>query len=131
MTWNPQPVRAAVLALLAGLLAAPAALQAQGFDPVTTRAAGMGGAFVAVADDASAVYWNPAALASGAFFSLLIDRTSSKALGDDPPAALGGSRSGTLLALSTPPRRSVVLSSARRPGCSPARRNPAASVTRR
>ncbi|MEO7271724.1 MAG: conjugal transfer protein TraF [Vicinamibacterales bacterium] len=103
MTWNPQPVRAAVLALLAGLLAPPAAVQAQGFDPVTTRAAGMGGAFVAVADDASAVYWNPAALASGAFFSLLVDRTSARALGDDPPDALGGSRSGTLFALSTPP----------------------------
>src|SRR5215217_7602401 len=79
------------------------AVGAQGFEPVSTRSAGMGGAFVAVADDASAVYWNPAALASGAFFSLLVDQTSSKALGDDPPDALGGSRSGTLLALSAPP----------------------------
>jgi hypothetical protein len=103
MTWNPQPLRAAVLALLAGLLLAPAAAEAQGFDPINTRAAGMGGAFVAIVDDASAVYWNPGALASGAFFSLLVDRTSSKATGDDPPDALGGSGSGTLLALSTPP----------------------------
>jgi hypothetical protein len=30
--------------------------------PVGTRAAGMGGAFIAVADDASAAYWNPAGL---------------------------------------------------------------------
>src|SRR6478609_3487269 len=103
MTWNPRPVRAAVLALLAALLVAPAVVEAQGFDPVNTRAAGMGGAFLAVVDDASAVYWNPGALATGSFFSLLIDRTSSKAMGDDPPDVLGGSGSGTVLALSTPP----------------------------
>ena len=34
----------------------------------------MGGAFVGVADDASAVYWNPAGLAGGAYFSLLTRR---------------------------------------------------------
>ena len=33
---------------------------AQTFGGIGTRAEGMGGAFVAVADDASAVYWNPA-----------------------------------------------------------------------
>jgi hypothetical protein len=87
------PIVALALAL------APARATAQSFDPVTTRAAGMAGAFVAVTDDASAVYWNPGALASGAFFSLLIDRTAAKAT-EDP---LGGSRSGTLFALSTPP----------------------------
>jgi hypothetical protein len=104
MTWNPQPRRAAVLTLLAGLLFAPAAAEAQGFDPINTRAAGMGGAFVAAVDDASAVYWNPGALASGAFFSLLIDHSSSKATGDEPnDNGLGGSGSSTLLALSTPP----------------------------
>jgi hypothetical protein len=37
---------------------------AQGFDTVGTRAQGMGGAFVAVADDATATYWNPAGMAS-------------------------------------------------------------------
>ena len=63
----------------------------------------MAGAFVAVTDDASAVYWNPAALASGAFFSLLIDRTSAEATLDEPVDSRGGSRSGTVLALSTPP----------------------------
>jgi hypothetical protein len=55
------------------------------------RAAGMGGAFTAMADDASGVYWNPAGLASGSFFSLVLDRNS----GDDASASL--------LALSTPP----------------------------
>ena len=34
------------------------------FDVVGTRAQGMGGAFVAVADDASAAWWNPAGLSS-------------------------------------------------------------------
>jgi hypothetical protein len=35
------------------------------FEVVGSRALGMGGAFVAVADDPSAVFWNPAGLASG------------------------------------------------------------------
>src|SRR5512144_2223649 len=47
---------------------------AQQFDIVGTRAAGMGGAFVAVADDSSATYWNPAGLALGHMFSLVVDR---------------------------------------------------------
>lgn len=34
----------------------------------------MGGAFVAVADDASAAWWNPAGLASGAFFNVLLEK---------------------------------------------------------
>ena len=33
----------------------------------------MGGAFVGVADDASAIYWNPAGLAAGSYFSLVVD----------------------------------------------------------
>jgi len=44
--------------------------------PVGVRAAGMSGAFTAVADDASAVFWNPAGLAKGAFFGLMIDRNT-------------------------------------------------------
>ena len=41
----------------------PAVLGAQTSGTVGERAQGMGGAFVAVADDASAIYWNPAGLA--------------------------------------------------------------------
>jgi hypothetical protein len=41
----------------------------QTFDVVGTRALGMGGAFVAVADDASATWWNPAGLPN----SLILD----------------------------------------------------------
>lgn len=47
------------------LLAMAAPAMAQPFEAVGSRALGMAGAFVAVADDASGGYWNPAGLASG------------------------------------------------------------------
>lgn len=65
-----------------------------------TRAQGMGGAFVGVADDASAVYWNPGGLAKGAYFSLLLDGSQSEVGADGDRIA--ASRSGYLLALGTP-----------------------------
>lgn len=62
----------------------------------------MGGAFVAVADDASAVYWNPAGLATGHFLSLLVDRVESTRRRDpDRPGAATAADSGTISALST------------------------------
>src|SRR5918996_2281556 len=79
----------------------PANVAAQAPSSPGVRAAGMGGAFTAVADDASAVFWNPAGLASGAFFSLVVDRSSTKSKPDDPWA--GGSRSGAAIALAAPP----------------------------
>ena len=39
---------------------------------VGTRASGMAGAYVGVADDATAVYWNPAGIATGALVSVVI-----------------------------------------------------------
>ena len=51
-----------ILACLA--VAAPASAQ-HAFELGGVRALGMGGAFVGVADDASAVYWNPAGLLTG------------------------------------------------------------------
>jgi hypothetical protein len=73
------------------LLASALPARAQAEPPVGVRAAGMGGAFTAVADDASAVFWNPAGLAGGSFFSLVLDRNT---LDHD---------SATLIAIGTPP----------------------------
>lgn len=68
------------------LIAAPAS--AQSIDTVGIRALGMGGAFVAVADDASATWWNPAGLGTGAYLNALIERTQGEDLsGRGTPAA--------------------------------------------
>jgi F plasmid transfer operon, TraF, protein len=86
--------------IIALLTSVPAA--AQSFETLGTRAAGMGGAFVAVADDASAVYWNPAGLAlGGSYFSLILDNNQGKAEPDDVPQA--GDRSATMFAFTTLP----------------------------
>jgi len=72
--------------------------EAQTFEGPGARAQGMS-AFVAVADDASAVYWNPAGLAAGAYFSLVLDRTDAET---DTVNGSAGSRSSWLLALTMP-----------------------------
>ena len=82
------------------LVALTAEARAQSLDAIGTRAQGMAGAFVGVADDASAVYWNPAGLAGGAYFSLVLDGSGGRAVPDDEAKAT--SRSGWLLALTTP-----------------------------
>jgi F plasmid transfer operon protein TraF len=81
------------------VLAWPASAGAQEFETIGSRAAGMGGAFVAVADDASAAYWNPAGFAAGSYFSLVLDRASAKV---NPAGDAAGSRSGLLIALGAP-----------------------------
>ena len=81
------------------LAALPSQLQAQSFDVAGTRAQGMAGAFVAVANDASAVYWNPGALASGAYFSMVFDRSTAEVELDEGSA---GNQSSWLLALAAP-----------------------------
>lgn len=55
------------------LLASAAPASAQLFESVGIRAQGLGGAFVAVADDATATWWNPAGLATGPFFDALVE----------------------------------------------------------
>jgi hypothetical protein len=62
--------------LLVLLFAFPAGARAQTYETVGTRAQGMAGAFVAVADDATATWWNPAGLASGAYLSAVIERST-------------------------------------------------------
>src|SRR5688572_2896501 len=64
-------VRGLLAAAVVVVCAPPAA--AQMFELVGTRAQGMGGAFVAVADDATASWWNPAGLATGNLLSLVIE----------------------------------------------------------
>ena len=62
----------------------------------------MGGAFVAVADDATAAYWNPAGLTTGAFFSLLADHTLTRTRLDPTQAdSPGTDHGGIFLGLST------------------------------
>ena len=59
---------------------------AQIYELVGTRAQGMGGAFVAVADDATATWWNPAGLAAGAYFSGVLERGLTTEPRDTAPA---------------------------------------------
>ena len=47
--------------------------RAQQYEAIGIRAQGMGGAFVAVADDATASWWNPAGLASGAYLNSIVE----------------------------------------------------------
>jgi hypothetical protein len=77
---------------------------AQTAEVVGTRALGMGGAFVAVADDPSAVYWNPAGLPRMGIIHLGLEWQSFETGRDDrlvsDPAAGGSS---ALVAMTTPP----------------------------
>lgn len=59
--------------LLALGLALPVTCRAQPPDAVGIRAQGMAGAFTAVADDATATWWNPAGLASAAYFNAIVE----------------------------------------------------------
>jgi hypothetical protein len=93
---------AVVLGMAVAMASSTAPASGQTFEAVGTRAAGMGGAFVAVADDASAVYWNPAGLVlGGSLFSLTLDTNQGDAESD--ANGLAGRQSGSLVALSTPP----------------------------
>jgi hypothetical protein len=71
------------LALLLTIGAAQPAI-AQGLETLGNRAAGMS-AFVAVADDVSAVAWNPAGLVIGPLFNMSIDLGRSSAVPDGAP----------------------------------------------
>ena len=94
------------MAIAGGLLAAGAgnaggqAAGAGGVEVLGVRAQGMAGAFVAVADDATAAYWNPAGLGTGDFFSLAAERShvSLPSVGGVTPVL----RTGAIL-VGTPP----------------------------
>ena len=95
---------ATVLTLLAAV-GLPSRVDAQGLETLGNRAAGLS-AFVAVADDASAVAWNPAGLVMGPIFNILLDlerstggRSESPSQSTRPAGQLGS----TLVAVGVPP----------------------------
>src|SRR3977135_374662 len=71
------------------LISAPLTAHAQRYEDIGVRAQGMAGAFVAVADDATATWWNPAGLATGAFFNGIVeyDSLQEPRRGGDPVGA--------------------------------------------
>lgn len=84
--------------LFAVVLFLAAVAQAEAQSSIGVRANGMGGAFVGVADDATAVYWNPAGLATGAIVGLNIEFGAL-----EPAGASGRTLKHALLAVSLPP----------------------------
>jgi hypothetical protein len=84
----------ALLLVLAG--ASPAS--AQTVEAVGSRALGMGGAFVAVANDSSATWWNPGALANGPYMDIALAR----AVTDSSQRAPASRDWATWFALGTP-----------------------------
>ena len=87
-------------ALFAAAMALGIANIAVAQTPIGTRAAGMGGAFVAVADDASAVYWNPAGIASGSLASMIVDFGRGDAVPKSPQTAAAQKDTATVVAVS-------------------------------
>jgi hypothetical protein len=72
---------------------------AQSTESVGSRALGMGGAFVAVASDSSATWWNPAGLAAGPFLDLSLARAVTESRGTLPAHR----DTATWFAVGTPP----------------------------
>jgi len=85
---------------LASLMSVASPASAQSADAVGTRAQGMAGAFTAVADDATASWWNPAGMAGGAYFNALLEsgtqnepRSERTPAGDPQSASRANTRS--------------------------------------
>lgn len=86
------------------LLVSPATATAQAFDLVGTRPRAMGGAFVAVADDASATWWNPAGLPATLIFDGVADLGALNSVPDRPieDASTAAQARGLLVAAAFP-----------------------------
>ena len=100
-----QPAHRFTMAIVLAL-AAPVSAGAQvPFESQGTRALGMAGAFVAVADDATATYWNPAGLPHIRFFDATLERTGvdhEELTSDLSRAGTGWRSQGTRLAIALP-----------------------------
>ena len=80
-----------IVAAFGLLLAVARPSTGQVIEAVGTRALGMGGAFVAVASDSSATWWNPAGLAAGPFVDLSLGRTVTERRASAPQWRQGAS----------------------------------------
>ena len=95
--------RAALALTLLGGLSAAAVAQPT-FESAGERALGMGGAFVAVADDATSAHWNPAGLATGGPAGMTVGwLRSGTSDGKSVPAAGARRFRGTYTSLGTWP----------------------------
>ncbi len=84
------------IAVFVIFFAAPGQASAQlAFDIIGTRALGMAGAFVAVADDANAVFWNPAGLVKGPIAGLTIEADTFHFRDQNGPPVPGAGRLST------------------------------------
>ena len=97
-----QTLRGVFTLLLA--LSSPSLSTAQGLEALGSRAAALA-AFVAVADDASAVAWNPSGLVSGPIVNVTLGlgRTTETPSGAPTTGERGGELGTTLLALGATP----------------------------
>lgn len=85
------------LALVCTVAATPA--HAQILEAAGSRALGMGGAFVAVASDSSATWWNPAGIAAGPF----VDIAWARSVTERPEELPAARDRASWFALATPP----------------------------
>jgi hypothetical protein len=69
------------------LVLEPVPARAQIYESVGIRAQGMAGAFVGVADDATATWWNPAGVARGAYLSVVLELDRVQEPADDRDSA--------------------------------------------
>jgi len=85
-------------------LSLPSVATAQGLETLGNRASALA-AFVAVADDASAVAWNPAGLVSGPIFNITLGLGRTTDASDTPlaPGRRAGQLGTTLIALGSTP----------------------------
>src|SRR5512132_2153648 len=85
VAFGPRACLLASVSFVSFVSARPA--EAQPADVVGVRAQGMGGAFTAVADDATAAWWNPAGLAGGSYFNALLESGNHREPPTDRTAA--------------------------------------------